>query len=127
MPTYEYGCSQCGEHLEIVQSIHDDALTECPNCGGSLRKKFGNVGIVFKGSGFYKTDSRASPNKTSASGSKSSESSSSGQDKSAEGGSGSTTDTATTKSTSSTDKGSAGSGTSGSSGTSSSKASSTSS
>lgn len=77
MPTYEYGCSQCGKHLEVVQSIHDDALTECPNCGGVLRKKFGNVGIVFKGSGFYKTDSRASPNKSSAPGSKTSESSSS--------------------------------------------------
>src|SRR3954465_5057728 len=58
MPTYEYACKKCAEHLEVVQSFKDDALTECPNCGGELRKVFGNVGIVFKGSGFYKTDSR---------------------------------------------------------------------
>ncbi|HLI44642.1 MAG TPA: FmdB family zinc ribbon protein [Acidimicrobiales bacterium] len=60
MPTYEYACKQCGEHLEIVQSFKDDPLTVCPNCGGELRKVFGSVGIVFKGSGFYKTDSRSS-------------------------------------------------------------------
>ena len=58
MPTYEYSCNDCGEQLEVVQSIHDDSLTVCPNCGGPLRKHFGNVGVVFKGSGFYKTDSR---------------------------------------------------------------------
>jgi putative FmdB family regulatory protein len=58
MPTYEYRCKDCGEHLEVVQSFTDDALTECPACGGSLRKVFGNIGITFKGSGFYKTDSR---------------------------------------------------------------------
>jgi putative FmdB family regulatory protein len=58
MPTYEYACKKCGEHLEVVQSFKDDPLTKCPNCGGQLRKVFGNVGIVFKGSGFYKTDSR---------------------------------------------------------------------
>jgi putative FmdB family regulatory protein len=60
MPTYEYACKQCGEHLEVVQSFKDDPLTVCPNCGGDLRKVFGSVGIVFKGSGFYKTDSRSS-------------------------------------------------------------------
>ena len=59
MPTYEYSCKSCGEHLEVVQSFKDDALTECPNCGGDLKKVFGNIGIVFKGSGFYKNDSRA--------------------------------------------------------------------
>ena len=59
MPTYEYACKSCGEHLEVVQSFKDDALTECPNCGGDLKKVFGNIGIVFKGSGFYKNDSRA--------------------------------------------------------------------
>ena len=59
MPTYEYACKSCGEHLEVVQSFKDDALTECPNCRGSLKKVFGNIGIVFKGSGFYKTDSRS--------------------------------------------------------------------
>jgi putative FmdB family regulatory protein len=60
MPTYEYACKNCGEHLEVVQSFKDDPLTECPNCGGSLRKVFGAIGITFKGSGFYKTDSRGS-------------------------------------------------------------------
>ncbi len=59
MPTYEYRCRECGEHLEVVQSFRDDPLTECPNCGGQLRKVFGAIGITFKGSGFYKTDSRA--------------------------------------------------------------------
>ena len=65
MPTYEYACKQCGEHLDVVQSFSDDPLTTCPKCGGELRKVFGNVGIVFKGSGFYKTDSR-STNATAA-------------------------------------------------------------
>ena len=64
MPTYEYKCADCETDLEVVQSIHDNSLTECPECGGSLRKQFGNVGVVFKGSGFYKTDSR-SPEKKS--------------------------------------------------------------
>ncbi len=59
MPTYEYSCKSCGEHLEVVQSFKDAALTECPNCGGDLRKVFGNIGIVFKGSGFYRNDSRS--------------------------------------------------------------------
>ena len=58
MPTYEYRCTKCGEHLEVVQSFRDDPLAECPNCGGALRKVFGSIGVVFKGSGFYKTDSR---------------------------------------------------------------------
>ncbi|MHB8669827.1 MAG: FmdB family zinc ribbon protein [Acidimicrobiales bacterium] len=60
MPTYEYRCKDCGEHLEVAQSFKDAALTECPACGGSLRKVFGSIGIAFKGSGFYKTDSRSS-------------------------------------------------------------------
>jgi putative FmdB family regulatory protein len=59
MPTYEYACKSCGEHLEVVQSFKDEALTECPACGGPLRKVFGSIGIAFKGSGFYKTDSRS--------------------------------------------------------------------
>ena len=58
MPTYEYRCKDCGEHLEVVQAFTDDPLTECPACRGQLRKVFGNIGITFKGSGFYKTDSR---------------------------------------------------------------------
>ena len=59
MPTYEYACKQCGLKLEVVQSFTDDSLTVCSNCGGELRKVFGSVGIVFKGSGFYKNDSRS--------------------------------------------------------------------
>ena len=59
MPTYEYACRNCGSHLEVVQSFSDDPLTECPHCSGPLRKVFGSIGITFKGSGFYKTDSRA--------------------------------------------------------------------
>ncbi len=60
MPTYEYRCKACGHELEAVQAFTDDPLTECSECGGALRKKFGAVGITFKGSGFYKTDSRSS-------------------------------------------------------------------
>ncbi len=60
MPTYEYRCTKCGQHVEAVQSFSDDPLTECGVCGGQLRKVFAPVGIVFKGSGFYKTDSRGS-------------------------------------------------------------------
>ncbi len=59
MPTYEYACTACGHRLDAVQSFTDDPLTECPECGGALRKVYGAVGIVLKGSGFYKTDSRA--------------------------------------------------------------------
>jgi putative FmdB family regulatory protein len=60
VPTYEYACAECGEHLEAVQKFTDDPLTVCPACGGRLRKVFSPVGIVFKGSGFYRTDSRVS-------------------------------------------------------------------
>jgi putative FmdB family regulatory protein len=67
MPTYEYACKNCGEHLEVVQSFKDDPLTTCPNCGGDLRKVFGSIGIAFKGSGFYKTDSRPAPKESSGS------------------------------------------------------------
>jgi putative FmdB family regulatory protein len=59
LPTYEYACTACGHRLEAVQSFTDEALTECPECNGALRKVYGAVGIVLKGSGFYKTDSRA--------------------------------------------------------------------
>ena len=60
MPTYQYACTACGEPLEAVQSFTDPALTECPACGGALRKVYSAVGVVFKGSGFYKNDSRPS-------------------------------------------------------------------
>jgi putative FmdB family regulatory protein len=65
MPTYEYACKSCDEHVEVVQSFKDDPLTECPACGGPLRKVFGSIGISFKGSGFYKTDSRKADSVTS--------------------------------------------------------------
>ncbi len=58
MPTYQYACTACDERLEAVQSFTDAPLTQCPACGGTLRKVFSAVGVVFKGSGFYKTDSR---------------------------------------------------------------------
>jgi putative FmdB family regulatory protein len=60
VPTYQYTCTDCGEPLEVVQKFTDDALIECPQCGGKLRKVYSGVGIVFKGSGFYRTDSRSS-------------------------------------------------------------------
>lgn len=60
MPTYQYVCTDCDAPLEAVQSFTDDALTVCPTCGGRLRKVFSAVGVVFKGSGFYRTDSRTS-------------------------------------------------------------------
>ena len=83
MPTYEYVCKKCGRHTEAVQSFHDDPLTVCPHCKGALRKVFGNVGITFKGSGFYKTDSRPRPKESagSSSGSSTSAESSSGSEK----------------------------------------------
>lgn len=59
MPTYAYACKQCGHRFDIVQSFSDAALTECPECGGTLRKQFGTVGVTFNGSGFYRTDSRS--------------------------------------------------------------------
>ncbi|NLT30927.1 MAG: FmdB family transcriptional regulator [Propionibacterium sp.] len=58
MPTYQYRCTACGNELEAVQKFTDPALTECPDCEGALRKVYNAVGVVFKGSGFYKTDSR---------------------------------------------------------------------
>ncbi|MEU8760849.1 FmdB family zinc ribbon protein [Streptomyces sp. NPDC048659] len=77
MPTYQYQCTECGEGLEAVQKFTDDALTECPNCKGRLKKVFSAVGIVFKGSGFYRNDSRGSSSSSSPAASKSSSSSSS--------------------------------------------------
>ena len=59
MPTYAYACTQCGHRFDAVQSFSDAALTECPECGGPVRKQYGSVGVTFNGSGFYRTDSRA--------------------------------------------------------------------
>ncbi|WP_031509331.1 FmdB family zinc ribbon protein [Streptomyces megasporus] len=77
MPTYQYQCTECGEGLEAVQKFTDDALTECPSCEGRLKKVFSAVGIVFKGSGFYRNDSRGSTSSGSSSSSSSSKSESS--------------------------------------------------
>ncbi|GGY60478.1 hypothetical protein GCM10010363_47410 [Streptomyces omiyaensis] len=65
MPTYQYQCTECGEGLEAVQKFTDDALTECPACHGRLKKVFSAVGIVFKGSGFYRNDSRGASSSSS--------------------------------------------------------------
>jgi putative FmdB family regulatory protein len=71
MPTYEYACVECGNHIEVVQSMSDPPLAVCAACGGRLRKVFSPIGIVFKGSGFYRTDSRGkSPTSTRESSSK---------------------------------------------------------
>jgi putative FmdB family regulatory protein len=65
MPTYEYLCNKCEHAFEVVQSFTDPAIEQCPKCQGGVRKVYNNVGVVFKGSGFYKTDSRSStPSKT---------------------------------------------------------------
>lgn len=61
MPTYQYACTECGHSFEQFQSFSEDSLTECPECAGRLRKLFNAVGVVFKGSGFYRTDSRTTP------------------------------------------------------------------
>ncbi len=59
MPTYAYACTQCGHRFDAVQAFSDAALTECPECGGQLRKQYGSIGVTFNGSGFYRTDSRS--------------------------------------------------------------------
>ncbi len=70
MPTYEYACTRCDQHIEVVQSMSDAPLAECGACGGRLRKVFSPIGIVFKGSGFYRTDSRSKPGASAGAGSK---------------------------------------------------------
>jgi putative FmdB family regulatory protein len=67
VPTYQYACTACEHRFEAVQSFSDASLTECPECSGKLRKLFGAVGVVFKGSGFYRTDSRSGPAKSTSS------------------------------------------------------------
>lgn len=67
MPTYSYQCTECDDRFDIVQAFTDDALTTCKRCSGRLRKRFNSVGVVFKGSGFYRTDSRESGKKSSSS------------------------------------------------------------
>lgn len=67
MPTYQYACTECGHAFEQFQSFSDDALTVCPECQGKLRKVFNSVGVTFKGSGFYRTDSRSGSSSSSSS------------------------------------------------------------
>jgi len=83
LPTYEYACTSCGHRLDAVQSFSDEPLTTCPECDGGLRKVYGAVGIVLKGSGFYKTDSRAGSGAKGTGGSASAESSASSDSASA--------------------------------------------
>lgn len=77
MPTYSYACTACDNKFDIVQSFSDDALTQCPQCTGRLRKLFNSVGIVFKGSGFYRNDSRSASSSSESSSSSSDSGSSS--------------------------------------------------
>ncbi|MCW2783493.1 MAG: FmdB family transcriptional regulator [Marmoricola sp.] len=74
MPTYQYSCTECGHFFEAVQSFSEDSLSVCPECNGKLRKVFNAVGVVFKGSGFYRNDSRGSTSSTEPAASTSSES-----------------------------------------------------
>lgn len=92
MPTYSYACTECDNRFDAVQSFSDAALTTCSKCNGRLRKLFGNVGVVFKGSGFYRTDSRE-PSKSSSNGSSTSSTSSSSEKSSSTGDSSSSSDT----------------------------------
>ncbi|NVN52186.1 FmdB family zinc ribbon protein [Mycolicibacterium hippocampi] len=99
MPTYSYACTECDNKFDMVQAFTDDALTQCPQCDGRLRKIFGKVGVVFKGSGFYRTDSReASKSSAASSGSASSDSSASDSSTS------SSSDKSSSSSSSSSDK-----------------------
>ncbi|MFB7846511.1 MULTISPECIES: FmdB family zinc ribbon protein [unclassified Streptomyces] len=113
MPTYQYQCTECGEGLEAVQKFTDDALTVCPSCDGRLKKVFSAVGIVFKGSGFYRNDSRgSSSSSTPASSSGKSSGSASADSSSSSKGSDSKSSTSSTASTSSSASSSSTSGTS---------------
>jgi len=103
VPTYQYTCTACGHQLEAVQSFSDDPLTECPECNGRLRKLFSSVGIVFKGSGFYRTDSRSSSSNSDGASASTSDSSSSksSSSKSNNGASSSSSSSSSTKATAS--------------------------
>ena len=107
MPTYSYACTECADRFDVVQAFTDDALTTCEKCAGRLRKLFNSVGVVFKGSGFYRTDSRVGAGSTVAK----------GESKSGSGGSseGSSNGNSSEKSTSSSEKSSSGTASAGSS------------
>lgn len=118
MPTYAYACKSCGNAFDIVQSFSDASLTECPECGGVLRKQFGNIGVTFNGSGFYRNDSRAGEKGTKAkktadagaSGSSSSGSSDSGSSSGSSGSGSSGSGSSSSSGGSSSGAGSSGSG-----------------
>lgn len=97
MPTYEYRCKSCGHQMEVQQAFTDDPLDTCPECQGALRKVYGNVGISFKGSGFYKNDARGSSKGSASSASTSSDSAKSSDSSGSDSGSSTTEKKAETK------------------------------
>jgi putative FmdB family regulatory protein len=109
VPTYQYACTACGHRFEAVQSFSDASLTDCPECAGRLRKVFSSVGIVFKGSGFYRTDSRSGSGNAEKSSTEPAAASASGKD------AGSTSTESKKSDSSSTTSGSSSTGSSGSS------------
>lgn len=102
MPTYQYACTVCDHRFEQVQSFSDPSLTECPECAGRLRKLYGSVGVVFKGSGFYRTDSRAKSSASDKPASEKKEASTSSSSSSSSGSSGSADKSPSTSSSSGT-------------------------
>ena len=116
MPTYSYRCRDCDVAFDIQQSFDEDSLTDCPQCGGGLRKLFNTVGVVFKGSGFYRTDSRAGAGSSGGTGSSGNSSGGSSLGSSS-GGSSSSGSSSSSPSSSSSASSSSGSSSSGSSGT----------
>ena len=108
MPTYQYSCTECGHFFEIVQSFSEDSLTVCPECEGRLRKVFNAVGVVFKGSGFYRNDSRAAQSSADPA-AKTSSSNGSSDSSGGDSGGASKSDTKSTSSSSSSDGKSSGS------------------
>ncbi|BBX68557.1 FmdB family zinc ribbon protein [Mycolicibacterium psychrotolerans] len=101
MPTYSYACTECDNKFDVVQAFTDDSLTECPQCTGRLRKVFGKVGVVFKGSGFYRTDSREASKSPSTSSSSNGKSSTSAESSSSSSSSSSTSSDSSSSSSSS--------------------------
>lgn len=101
MPTYQYSCTECGHFFEAVQSFSEDSLTVCPECEGKLRKVFNAVGVVFKGSGFYRNDSRGSSSSSSPAAASTSDSSSASSSSSSSAGTSSSGSTSSTSSSAS--------------------------
>ena len=103
MPTYQYACTECGHSFEQFQSFSEDALTVCPECNGRLRKLFNAVGVVFKGSGFYRTDSRSGSSGSTPASTSASTSASSSSDSGSSSSSASSSTAASSSSSSSSD------------------------